>query len=102
MVSSQAGGADLIEGFDISRPDWCGPDAVASLVDRVMARAEVFAAVGIVGTKYRALFTGKDGKPKAATRPTGTKATWMVKDILDRAGLGWVSKRARVSHSPPA
>jgi putative DNA primase/helicase len=93
--------ADLFEGFDISRTDWCGPDAVALLVDRVMARAEVFAAVGIVGPKYRARFTGKDGKPKAAARPTGTKATWMVKEILDRAGLVWVSKRVRLSQTPP-
>ena len=93
--------ADLFEGFDISRPDWCGPDAVAVIVDRVMARADVYTAVGIVGPKYRARFPGKGGKMKPAARPTGKKATWMVKDILDRAGLVWVSKRLRLSQTPP-
>jgi len=93
--------ADLFNGFDMSRSDWCGPDVVPVIVDRVMARAEVFVAVGIVGPKYRAQFPSKGGKMEPAARPTGKTATWMVKDILERAGLAWVSKRVRLSQTPP-
>ncbi|MBC7739549.1 MAG: toprim domain-containing protein, partial [Candidatus Saccharibacteria bacterium] len=96
---------DLFDGFDLSRPDWCGPDAAKVMVDRVMARPDVFAAVGIVGPKYRSRFPDKNGKTKPAERPTGKKATWMVKEILDRAGLAWVSTRVResvkLSQTPP-
>ena len=92
---------ELFAGFDVSSTDWCGPVAAGVIVDRAMARANVLAALGIIGPKYRAQFVGKGGKPKAAARPTGRAATWMVKDILYRAGLEWTSTRARLSQTPP-
>ena len=87
---------DLFEGFDVTRADWCNPDAIAMLVDRVWSRRDVYAACEIVGPKYRARFGAKP-----VPKPTGKKADWMVRDILQRAGLALVQKRVRLSATPP-
>lgn len=92
---------DLLEGVDMSQSARWGPDVVQMIADRAWERREIYAAVGIIGSKYRARFPGKGGKLTSVARPTGKKATWMVKDILERAGLKLISRQVRLSRPPP-
>lgn len=63
------------------------------VLDRVMTKPEVFAAVGIVGPKYRAQYKTKDGRLQPVKRPK--RPGQELRDILTRCGLDLIEKRER-------
>jgi putative DNA primase/helicase len=63
------------------------------VLDRVMTKPEVFAAVGIVGPKYRAQYKTKDGRLQPVNRPK--RPGQELRDILARCGLDLIEKRER-------
>jgi putative DNA primase/helicase len=85
---------ELFEGFDIRAECWLTPEVAERIVDRLMLRPAVFAAVGIVGPQFYS--TGRGGTPK---RPQS--ATKAVGEILARAGLALRGEQRRVSQMGP-
>jgi hypothetical protein len=85
---------ELFEGFDIRAEGWLTPEVSEQIVDRLMQRPAVFAAVGIAGPKFYS--TGRDASPK---RPKS--ATKVVGEILARAGLRLRGEQKRVSQMGP-
>jgi hypothetical protein len=63
------------------------------VLDRIMTKPEVFAAVGIVGAKYRAQYRAKDGRLQPVKRPK--RPGQELRDILARCGLDVIEKRER-------
>lgn len=75
--------ADLFDGISWDAPI---PMAVCDVIlNRVMARPETYAAVGIVGPKYQSRKAGPGGTLKPVQRPK--QAGREVAEILKRAGL---------------
>ncbi len=85
---------ELFEGFNIRAEGWLTPEVSETIVDRLMQRPAVFAAVGIVGPKFYS--TARDASPK---RPKS--ATKVVGEILARAGLRLQGEQRRVSQMGP-
>lgn len=85
---------ELFEGFDIRAECWLTPEVAEHIVDRLMLRPAVFAAVGIVGPKFYS--TGRSEIPK---RPQS--AIKAVGEILARAGLALRGEQRRVSQMRP-
>lgn len=85
---------ELFQGFDVRAEDWLTPEVSDQVVDRLMRRPAVFAAVGIVGPKF--FGTGRNASPK---RPRS--ATKTVSEVLARVGLALRGKQRRVSQMGP-
>lgn len=64
-----------------------------TLLDRIMVQPEVFATVGIVGSKFRARYRQKDGSLVPIRRPEHPARE--LRDLLERCGLRTVRKRCR-------
>jgi hypothetical protein len=85
---------ELFAGCDIRAEYWLTPEVAERIIDRLMERPAVFAAVGIVGPKFYS--TGRGASPK---RPLS--ATKTVGEILARAGLALRGEQRRVSQMRP-
>lgn len=83
--------AILFDGIDLTQP--ITPDMVETIIDRIMVQPEAYAAVEIVGPKYRASFRGANDVSNHVTRPK--KPSKELKDIFQRCGLAVSFQRKR-------
>jgi hypothetical protein len=81
--------AEIFAGHDPLSPDpWLTRAVADAILDRVLARADAYAASGAIPAKYAARF----GRPAPARPRDPVKA---IQAILARAGLGTVLTRSR-------
>lgn len=78
----------------LSPEPWLTREIAEQILDRVMGRADAYAASGAIPRKYAAKF----GRPAPARPRDAVKA---VRSILARAGLGMTGIQVRVSQIPP-
>ena len=81
----------LFSGIDLMQPLTQAQNEI--IIDRVMSRPAAYAAVEIVGPKYRSQYRAKDNHLTPVNRPRNAGAE--VRDILSRCGLLVVRKRSR-------
>jgi putative DNA primase/helicase len=73
----------LFDGINLQLP--ITPDMAEIIIDRIMVQPEAYAAVGIVGPKYRAQYRGTNAVFTDVKRPK--KPNQELKDILEKCGL---------------
>lgn len=78
----------------LSPEPWLTREIAEQILDRVIARADAYAASGAIPRKYAARF----GRPAPARPRDAVKA---IRSILARAGLGMTGIQVRVSQIPP-
>jgi len=86
----------LFSGIDLSAS--ITAEQAEMILGRVMTQPDVFAAVGIVGPKYRAQYRAKGGGLQPVKRPK--RAGQELRDILARCGLDVTQKRERSVPKP--
>ncbi|WP_458789660.1 plasmid replication protein, CyRepA1 family [Yoonia sp. MH D7] len=83
--------ATLFEGIDLIQP--ITSDIAEMIINRIMKQPEAYAAVEIVGPKYRASFRGNNDVSNHVKRPQ--KPSQELKDIFQRCGLAVSLQRKR-------
>lgn len=86
--------AEILAGIDLRRPLSAANQVL--ILDRIMARANICATLGIVGSKYSNKYAPKTGKIIPAKRPKQIGKE--VRDFLSKAGLrSGYGKRRKMS-----